>query len=291
MAVPFQDIAREKIRKTIPDSTLAVDRKPASVAPMIWQKLKSLFEGEAAVEEIFRDEWIEMLERNVPLYQRLPDELKLRLYERIAHFVATIRFEGCNGLELTEDMILTVAAQACLLVIHREGKPYPGLKVVYLYPSTFSSVQTRVDSIGVVTEERIHRLGESWKTGTIVLSWDSVAQGALNISDADNVTFHEFAHQLDHEDGATDGAPGLPGRAAYRSWARVFTENYVDFLELTERGKKTVLDSYGATNPAEFFAVATETFFEKPRQLSEKRPELYHELMEYYGLDPREWFV
>jgi Mlc titration factor MtfA (ptsG expression regulator) len=144
--------------------------------------------------------------------------------------------------------------------------------------------------MGIVTEGRVHRLGESWETGTIVLSWDSVEQGAHDIRDGHNVTFHEFAHQLDHEDGPTDGAPGLGSRAAYRSWARVFSENYSDFLELTERGRKTVLDAYGATNPAEFFAVTTETFFEKPVQLSEDRPDLYQELMAYYKVDPREWY-
>jgi len=258
---------------------------------MILQTLRTLFSGEATVEHPFHPEWIELLERNVPLYRRLPEDLRLRLHERIGRFVSAVRFEGCNGLELTEEMILTVAAQACLLVIHREGTPYPGLKVVYLYPSTFSSVQRHVDSMGVVTEGRVHRLGESWEMGTIVLSWSSVEQGAENIEDGENVTFHEFAHQLDHEDGPTDGAPGLPSRTAYRSWAQVFSENYADFLEMIERGKKTVIDSYGATNPAEFFAVATETFFEKPQQLSEKRPDLYQEMMNYYGLDPREWFA
>jgi Mlc titration factor MtfA (ptsG expression regulator) len=143
--------------------------------------------------------------------------------------------------------------------------------------------------MGVVTEGEVHRLGESWEMGTVVLAWDSVEQGARNIHDARNVTFHEFAHQLDHEDGATDGAPGLPSRQAYRSWASVFRENYADFIGQLEDGHKTLIDSYGATNPAEFFAVATETFFEKPRQLSEKRPQLYQEMMGYYGLDPREW--
>lgn len=256
---------------------------------MIWQKLKSLFGGEATAG-VFHEEWIALLEKNVPLYARLPEELRLRLHERIGQFIATIRFEGCGGLELTEDMILTVAAQACLLVVHREGKPYPKLKVVYLYPSTFSSVQKQVDALGIVTEEEVHRLGESWERGTVVLAWDSVAQGARNIADANNVTFHEFAHQLDHEDGATDGAPGLPCRESYRSWARVFQENYDEFLQLIEDGRKTVLDSYGATNPAEFFAVATETFFEKPRQLARRRPELYEEMMKYYGLDPRVYF-
>ncbi len=258
---------------------------------MIWQKLRSLFGGEAMVPKVFREEWIALLKENVPLYERLPDELRLRLHERIGQFVARVRFEGCGGLELTEEMVITVAAQACLLVVHRAGSPYPKLEVVYLYPSTFSSVMKQVDEFGIVTEEKVHRLGESWGSGTVVLAWDSVAHGAGNIFDGGNVTFHEFAHQLDHEDGPTDGAPSLPSPAAYRSWARVFQENYDDLQQLLEAGKETVLDDYGATNPAEFFAVATETFFEKPRQLFRARPELYGQMMNYYGLDPREWLA
>jgi Mlc titration factor MtfA (ptsG expression regulator) len=258
---------------------------------MIWQKLKSLFDGgEPAAAPVFKEEWLEPILENVPLVARLPPDLRRCLQERIASFIATTRFQGCGGLDLTEDMILTVAAQACLLVMHREGKPYPKLKVVYLYPGTFSSIQQRVDHLGLVTEGEVHRLGESWETGTVVLSWDAVAHGASNVFDAANVTFHEFAHQLDHEDGPTDGAPALPHRAAYRSWARVFQENYDDFLQQTEAGQKTVLDSYGATNPPEFFAVATEAFFEKPIQLHRCEPDLYQELMNYYRLDPREWF-
>ncbi|MBB5353608.1 hypothetical protein HNR46_003869 [Haloferula luteola] len=255
---------------------------------MIWQALRKRFEAHNE-EPPFRDEWIAMLRTNLPLYSRLPESLRATLHQRIARFVASVRFEGCNGLELTEEMILTVAAQACLLVIHREGKPFPKLKNVYLYPSTFSSIQRRTDAMGVVTEGEAHRLGESWRTGTIILAWDSVLRGAREIHDGQNVTFHEFAHELDHEDGSTDGAPELPDRAAYRSWARVFTQSYQDFLDRLHHGQKTVLDPYGATDPAEFFAVATEAFFEKPHPLSKARPELYEELRQYYGLDPREW--
>ncbi|MCB1274925.1 M90 family metallopeptidase [Prosthecobacter sp.] len=254
---------------------------------MILQKLKDWF---GRKEAVFHEEWIALLKKNLPLYARLPEELRLRLHERISQFIATVRFEGCGGLELTEDMILTVAAQACLLVIHREGRPYPRLQAVYLYPSTFHSKQKRVDALGIVTEGEVFRLGESWGRGTVVLAWDSVAHGARDIADGENVTFHEFAHQLDHEDGPTDGAPALPGRSAYRSWSRVFHENYAEFQHELEEGRATVLDSYGATSPAEFFAVATETFFEKPRQLFRKRPDMYEELRKYYGLDPREWF-
>ncbi len=256
---------------------------------MIWQKLKALFGGETHITEVFQEEWITLLKKNVPLYAQLPEELRLRLHERIAQFIATIRFEGCGGLELTEAMILTVAAQACLLVVHREGKPYPKLSAVYLYPTTFSSVSKRMDAHGIVTEGDVRRLGESSGWGTVVLAWDSVTQGARHMADGDNVTFHEFAHQLDHEDGRTDGAPALSSGAAYRTWSRVFQANYADFLQRTEAGTEKVLDPYGATNPAEFFAVATEIFFEKPTQLFNERPEMYAELKRYYHLDPREW--
>ncbi len=256
---------------------------------MVWNKIKALFLGAEGTEAVFKDEWVELLERDVPLYRVLPEELRLALHGRIARFIESTRFEGCNGLELTEAMILTVAAQACMLVLNREGEPYPELRTVYLYPTTFSSSQKTSDALGIVTESRVSRLGESWDTGTVILAWDSVVQGARNIHDARNVAFHEFAHQLDHEDGQTDGAPSLPSRDAYRSWAKVFSENYADFHKLLEAGKRTLIDPYGATNPAEFFAVATETFFEKPIQLKRKSPELYAELSRFYGMDPAEW--
>ena len=242
------------------------------------------------MEAVFKEEWVAMLESNLPLYAKLPDDLRLLLHERIACFVASTRYEGCNGLELTEEMILTIAAQACLLVLHRQGEPYPELRNIYLYPSTFKSVQKRHGAAGVVTEGEVSRLGESWSTGTVILAWDSVEGGASNIYDGHNVTFHEFSHQLDHEDGSTDGAPRLECRQAYRSWAKVFGENYADFNDLINRRKRTLIDRYGATNPAEFFAVATETFFEKPRQMKKKRPELYEELRKFYGVNPAEWF-
>ena len=256
---------------------------------MVWQKIKSLFLGAETPEAVFKEEWIAILNRDLPLYAILPEDLRLRLHERIARFIESTRFEGCNGLELTEAMILSIAAQACMLVLHREGEPYPELRNIYLYPTTFSSIQKSRDALGIVTEGRVSRLGESWETGTVILAWDSVAQGARNIEDGHNVTFHEFSPHLDHEDGHTDGAPPLPSRQAYRSWARVFNENYADFQQLLEDGKRTLIDPYGATNPAEFFAVATETFFEKPKQLHQDRPALYAELSQFYGIDPKSW--
>jgi Mlc titration factor MtfA (ptsG expression regulator) len=275
----------------IPETALESAVEPVILAGMIWQKIRSLFVGAERVEDLFQEHWKEVLDADVPLYSRLPEDLKSRLHERIARFIASTRFEGCNGLELTEEMLVTVAAQACMLVLNREGDPYPGLTTVYLYPTTFSSVVSRQDETGVVTEGMVHRLGESWSTGTVVLAWDSVNHGARDPNDARNVTFHEFAHQLDHESGDTDGAPVLPCRESYRSWARVFGEHYAEVRERIEEGKRTLLDPYGATEPAEFFAVATETFFEKPRQLYKKHPELYAEMAGFYGMDPKEWFA
>lgn len=259
----------------------------------IWNTLRELLgmaTSSKQVECVFKPEWKSMLAENVPLYSRLPEELRQKLHLRIARFVASTRFEGCNHLELTEEMILTVAAQACMLVLHRDGEPYPKLKNVYLYPTAFVSPMPTRDHLGVVTEGGRALQGESWDSGTVILAWDSVAHGARNIYDGHNVTFHEFAHQLDHEDGPTDGAPALPSRAAYRSWAWAFRLNYQEFEIRLQKGQKTLMDPYGATNPAEFFAVATETFFEKPRQMAKKRPQLYDELKEYYGVDPQEWY-
>jgi Mlc titration factor MtfA (ptsG expression regulator) len=131
--------------------------------------------------------------------------------------------------------------------------------------------------------------GQSWDRGTVVLAWDHVRQGAVNIFDGHNVVFHEFAHQLDTEDGTADGMPILAESSRYRPYIRVVGAAYDRFLKRVEKGRKTVLDDYGATNPAEFFAVATETFFEKPWQLKKKRPGLYEEFRQYYGLDPSSW--
>ena len=133
------------------------------------------------------------------------------------------------------------------------------------------------------------RLGESWMSGSVVLSWESVKQGSRNEEDGLNVVIHEFAHQLDQFNGVADGLPVLKDRKDYPEWASVMRASFKALLERVAKGRKTVLDDYGATNPAEFFAVATETFFEKPRQLEDKHPELYGQLKRFYGLDPLHW--
>ena len=251
----------------------------------IWEQLKAYFLKTPTIQIEFKDEWITYLENNLPLYARFPNELKERIHEKIGQFVATTFFEGCGGLELDDEMILTVAGQACILVINREGRPYPNLNTVLLYPSTFSS---QVDSVS--GKRRVHRLGESWSNGTVILAWDTVEHGARNIFDGHNVTLHEFAHQLDSELGDTDGVPRLRTEEAYHTWGQVMHDGYETLVDNVERRRKTVLDHYGATNPAEYFAVATEAFFEKPKQMFKKRADLYAALKEYYQLDPIQWF-
>ncbi len=133
------------------------------------------------------------------------------------------------------------------------------------------------------------RLGESWRTGAVVLAWDEILHGALDPMDGQNIVFHEFAHQLDQEDGVADGTPIIEKRSRYISWARVLSREFKVLQKKASHGMNTVMDHYGATDPTEFFAVATETFFEKPSQLKLKHPALYEELKGYYQLDPATW--
>ena len=256
----------------------------------IWDTLKGLLTAKEPAAIHFKDEWITYLQNNLPLYAHLPVELQHKLHEKIARFVTTTYFEGCNGLELTDEMILTVASQACILVLMHPGSPYPQLNTVLLYPSTFSSTVQDYGPGGTIIERKTHRLGESWDNGTVILAWDSVLHGATNIFDGHNVTFHEFAHQLDAINGPTDGVPPLAGPAATQTWGRILSQGYEQLVNQDERGKKTVLDPYGTTNPAEYFAVATEAFFEKPRQVQKKHPELYAALKGFYLMDPAQWF-
>lgn len=234
----------------------------------------------------FPENWDRSLREEWPLYVRLPPDITKRLQGYTRIFMEEKNFEGCGGLELTEEIKLVIAAQACLLLAGRRSGVYPQLKSVLVYPHTFVAGGKGI--FGGKYQEKSARLGESWQTGTVILSWHSVEGGARNIHDGHNVTLHEFAHQLDQADGQADGAPSLHGQTA-RTWATCFQREYKDFLGQLEKGRKTVIDDYGATNGAEFFSTATEAFFEKPDQLQDKRPELYEELKKYYRMDPAEW--
>lgn len=235
--------------------------------------------------EPFPDAWRGFVERNVPYVKTLSPEQRKDLDGYIQIFVAEKSMEGCGGLELTDEIRVTIAAQACLLLLGRDRDPYPAIDVILVYPSAFKSKTTNAAG-GIVVEGEQARLGEASTRGVLVLSWDDVLKGARDPRDRHNVVIHEFAHALDHEDGSSDGAPVLSQRQNYAPWAEVLGREYEQLLDDEARHRKTIVDKYGATNPAEFFAVVTETFFEKPVQLKNNHPELYEQLALYYKQDP-----
>ncbi|MHC4752459.1 MAG: M90 family metallopeptidase [Planctomycetota bacterium] len=236
----------------------------------------------------FPDQWKQIVQKNVPLYNRLPDSLKEQLHGLVHVLIAEKNYQGCGGLEITDEIKVTIAAQASMLLLNRRVTYFPKLHTILVYPHTY--VAKTVSSNGIVTVNgQSIRLGESWQNGPVVLAWDSVKGGTLNITDARNVVLHEFAHQLDQEDGTADGAPILEQRSSYITWARVLSKEYEALQRKKKKLRKSIMSKYGATNPAEFFAVATETFFEKPKQMKKKHPELYDELKNYYKSDPVEW--
>jgi len=247
----------------------------------------------------FPAEWEAIVRTWVPCYQRMPEEVKDALRNRIKHFLANKRFVGCAGLEVTDTMRVAIAAQACLLILNRPGDYYADLRWIMVYPNEFVVNRSRPDEYGLVTDRRHVLAGESWSDGRVILSWSSVERSVADFSDGFNVVLHEFAHQLDHQDGATNGVPPLPSAADYQQWAAVFSAEFKRLQTVAQavnvepgmagRLSGEVLDLYGASDPAEFFAVATESFFEQSAALADRHPELYQQLLRYYGVDPREW--
>lgn len=234
------------------------------------------------------DAWREILRARLPVYAALKEQERSKLEQLIQLFLDDKDFYGCAGLVVTDLMRVCIAGEACLLLLGKSGPVYPKLQSILVYPSGFIAKRDSRQEDGTVVAGEHHLLGESWGNGRVILSWDEVEQGARDFTDGHNVVLHEFAHQLDSASGSANGAPPLRSNS-YQTWASVFSENFEDLQTRVLHGKHTVMDRYGATNPAEFFAVATETFFEKPDQLFDKRPELFEELQQYYRVDPREW--
>jgi len=234
----------------------------------------------------FPTDWLVIVKRNVPLYRYLPETDRKELHSHMLIFLDEKEFEGCGGLQINDEIKITIAAQACILLLHRKTNYYHTLKSVVVYPSAYVASISQPVGNGIVAEGESVRLGESWHSGAVVLSWNDVLHGAADIHDGHNVVFHEFAHQIDHDGGESHGSPVMENRSMYLAWARILGAEYAKLSKDTEHGCRTVMDRYGATNPAEFFAVATECFFEKPVQLKRKHPELYEEFMLYYQQDP-----
>jgi len=233
----------------------------------------------------FPRHWGDILRRQVPLYSLLPDAAREGVDRHVLRFLAEKNFEACGELEeVTEEIQLTVAGNACLLLAGRPGADlYPALRSVLIYPGTFVRPGEKEG------EQESSLLGESWDSGSVVLSWDTVKEDVDAGADGFNVVLHEFAHQLDQDFGLADGLPLLDDREQYQEWAEAFTAAYERHRSRTEAGFRGSVDPYGAQDPAEFFSCATETFFEQPEDLSRDLPQVYEQLSAYYRLDPREW--
>ena len=231
-------------------------------------------------------QWLQIIENNVSLYNRLPAADKAELQHHILIFIAEKRFEGCGGLKMTDEIKVIIAAQACMLLLHRKTDYYPGLSSILVYPHAFIAHRDKFLASGVVSEGPQVLLGESHHRGSVVLSWDDVRHDAADIRDGQNVVFHEFAHQLDSSRGRGDSTAVLKNTSSYIAWARVLQKDYERLKVAAEKGGPAFLNKYSATDPAEFFAVATEFFFEKPDQLKQIHPDLYNELKRFYHQDP-----
>jgi len=232
------------------------------------------------------DTWPKLIARRVPLAASLTPDDQHRLYRLMQLFLRDIPIEGCSGLEVTEEIRVTIAAQACLLLLKMPYPKYTRVDRVLVYPSSFVPKTVAFHRSGQVVRPDVPARGQAWSSGVVILGWDSVQHDTIIATDGDNVVLHEFAHMLDAEDGGMDGVPVLDSASAYRAWAALLSEQFAEHVARVERGERTTLNAYGAENRAEFFAVATEAFFEKPDALRKEQPELYALLVDFFKLDP-----
>jgi Mlc titration factor MtfA (ptsG expression regulator) len=233
-------------------------------------------------------ELLNLLRQHMPLYERMPSELQQRLQGLVNVFVNDKNFFGSGGLEITDEMRLAVAGNACLLLLNRDDPCFPGSATILLYPDTIVTPAVEYDG-PVVRKTTSARLGESWHRGPVILSWADVLRGVSNPDDGQNVVIHEFAHKLDEENESMNGLPVLREHADYPEWARVMSEEFAELIKRVERNRNKVLSGYGSTSPAEFFAVASEVFFEQGKRMQDRLPKLYTQLEQYYGVDTAGW--
>lgn len=236
----------------------------------------------------FPPHWLALVEQYVPIYTKLAVAERRRLQGYVHVFLSEKQFIGCDGLAVTEEMRLTIAAVSCVLLLNERGNYFPKLKSVLIYPNEYAVDETTSNGF-YIEEKRVTRLGESWTRDQLVLSWQQIQFDAHHWNDGHNLILHEFAHQLDQANDEAEGVPVLSQKAEYSRWAQVMNYEFQRLYTAAQQGLPTVMDSYGATNPAEFFAVATETFFEKPNAMHRKHTALYELLRDFYKLDPMQW--
>lgn len=239
------------------------------------------------LSEPFPAEWGVLLDRDVALWRLLSEAERLRLQDDLRIFMAERNWEPCGGLEFTDAMRAVIAAQACILTLGRTVDAFAHVRTILVYPDRFFAPEAEEDEFGVVTESCDDREGEAWERGQVVLSWSDVRQDSRRL-DGRNLVLHEFSHQLDLLDFISAArAVSRDEAERHHRWREVLLGTYEALCELDDVGRKDpVLDTYGAENESECFAVATEAFFERPIRLRQFHPELYQVLAEYYNQDP-----
>lgn len=238
----------------------------------------------------FPGEWLKIIKHNVAFFFRLPARDQAELLAHIQVFLADKNFEGCAGQDMTDEVRVTIAAQACLLLLHRKTDYFPRLLTILVYPSSYLADEQRPVTADIWEEGKHARSGETGRTmGSMVLAWEAVKSGAADPADGKNVVLHEFAHQLDYENFAADGTPALATRQQQLAWREVMRTEFASLRAAEATGIPTLIDTYGATNAAEFFAVSVEAFFERPTMLRSQHPRLYSELKNYFRQDPVEF--
>jgi Mlc titration factor MtfA (ptsG expression regulator) len=235
--------------------------------------------------------WEDIIRRNVGHYCMLDDAERAHLRGLIQVFIAEKSWRGAGGLELTDEIGVTISAQACLLLLGLPHNYYKNVESIIVYPSTvvppprkpgfFENTVAPVDLAQPI-------IGQAFQRGPVIIIWDAALRGGRHPESGHNVIYHEFAHKLDMLGGTANGTPPLRDRAEYRDWVLICSREYLSLKHSTKKGQKSFLDSYGATNEAEFFAVATEQFFEQPRLMIKHAPDLYRVLQEYYQQNPSE---
>lgn len=260
------------------------------VATLIWFGRLQLKKSKRArlLKEPLPSHFLSILERNAGIYAQLPEDCKSELQGLINIFLDEKQFIGCDGLEVSDEMRVTVAGLACILLLNRQTTYFAGFSTVMMYPDAYVATEVVFDG-QLEVRRKVVRAGESWHRGPVVLSWKDVLRGAANVGDGYNVVLHEFAHKLDEENNGTNGLPVLTERGQYGEWALVLGREYESLESRAAHGKNKVLHAYGLTSPPEFFAVATESFFEKSVAMKKKLPDLYEQLRLFYCLDPAAW--
>lgn len=269
------------------------------VVPVAWQRLRRLYLRSRPLSK----QQESILRNRLALYSRLPRDRQQELQQNTSLFLRDKEFVGCDGLDVTEEMRVVIAAHACLLLLERENNCYPELRTILIYPDAYVAQETHHHG-HVQSTHLSARAGEAHYRGPVVLSWDDIQQGLMHPEQGHNVAIHEFAHKLDEEDGYVDGRPPFERSEDGKNWAPVMREAFAELrqrlhalhtsAETTEPEESqppstqgvSVLDTYGAQSPAEFFAVATEAYFIIPTAMEAAHPRLYREMQKFYRTDP-----